>query len=99
LAIYLTSGFPLTMQQAVLPGRDLLTWHAGSISKIMFLQVVGRPEAGRSLDQVKASINVTFSASASAPKPERSPIPRAEGFAKPENHRARCGKWSFVVAR
>jgi predicted permease len=51
---------PLTMQQAVLPGRDLLTWHAGSISKIMFLQVVGRRKPGVSLDQVKASINVTF---------------------------------------
>ncbi|HXN65621.1 MAG TPA: ABC transporter permease [Candidatus Acidoferrales bacterium] len=51
---------PLTMQQAVFPGRDLLTWQAGSITKIMFLQVVGRTKPGITLDQVKASINVTF---------------------------------------
>jgi predicted permease len=51
---------PLTMQEAVYPGRDFLTWNPGSVTKIMFLQVVGRLKPGVSLQQAQASINVTF---------------------------------------
>jgi predicted permease len=51
---------PLTMEESVYPGRDFLTWMPGSVTKIMFLQVVGRLKPGISLEQSQASINVTF---------------------------------------
>ncbi len=51
---------PLTMQQAVIPGRDWLTQQPGAISKTMFLHIVGRLKPGVTLSQANASVNVTF---------------------------------------
>ncbi len=51
---------PLTMRSAVYTGLDILTWHPGSVTKIMFMHVVGRLKPGISLAQANASINVTF---------------------------------------
>lgn len=51
---------PLHTQTAILPGRDWLEWKPGSITKTMFLHVVGRLRPGVSLSQANASINVTF---------------------------------------
>jgi predicted permease len=51
---------PLMQQDAVFPSRDLLTQKPGSITKTMFLDVVGRLNPGVSLKQANASINVTF---------------------------------------
>jgi predicted permease len=51
---------PLTMQQAVVPGRDWLTQQPGSVTKTMFLHVVGRLKPGVTLSQANTSINVTF---------------------------------------
>ncbi|MFZ0818509.1 MAG: ABC transporter permease [Candidatus Acidiferrales bacterium] len=51
---------PLTMQQAVVPGRDWLTQPPGSVTKTMFLHIVGRLKPGVTLSQANASINVTF---------------------------------------
>ena len=51
---------PLTMQQAVVPGLDWLTQPAESISRRMFLHVVGRLKPGVTLAQANSSINVTF---------------------------------------
>jgi len=51
---------PLTMQQAVVPGSDWLTQPADSISRRMFLHVVGRLKPGVTLAQANTSINVTF---------------------------------------
>jgi predicted permease len=51
---------PLTMQQSVVPGADWLTQPTDSISRRMFLHVVGRLKPGVTLAQVNASINVTF---------------------------------------
>ncbi len=51
---------PLTMQQAVSPGTDLLTQPPARIRRYMFLHVVGRLKPGVNLEQANASINVTF---------------------------------------
>jgi predicted permease len=51
---------PLTMRQAIYPSLDILTWHPGSVTKVMFLQAVGRMKAGMSVAQANASINVTY---------------------------------------
>ncbi len=51
---------PLTMEESVYPGKDFLTWKPGSVTKIMFLQIVGRLKPGISLEQAQASINVSF---------------------------------------
>jgi predicted permease len=51
---------PLTMQQSVVPGADWLTQPADSISRRMFLHVVGRLKPGVTLAQANSSINVTF---------------------------------------
>jgi predicted permease len=51
---------PLTMQQAVEPGRDWLTQPAGSITKTMFLHVIGRLKPSLEISQANTSINVTF---------------------------------------
>nr|HEV7955064.1 ABC transporter permease [Candidatus Acidoferrales bacterium] len=51
---------PLTMQQAVAPGADWLTQPTDSISRRMFLHVVGRLKRGVTLAQANTSINVTF---------------------------------------
>src|SRR4029077_16587745 len=51
---------PLTMQQAVVPGADWLTQPANSISRRMFLHIVGRLKPGVTLAQANSSINITF---------------------------------------
>jgi predicted permease len=51
---------PLTMQQAIQPGRDWLTQPSGSITKTMFLHVIGRLKPGVDIARANASINVTF---------------------------------------
>ncbi len=51
---------PLTMQQAVVPGSDWLTQPMDSVTRRMFLHVVGRLKPGVTLEQANASINVTF---------------------------------------
>jgi predicted permease len=51
---------PLTMQLAVDPGRDYLTQQAGSITKTMFLHVIGRLKPGVDLAKANTSINLTF---------------------------------------
>ena len=51
---------PLMMQDAVFPVRDLLTQKPGSVTKTMFLHVVGRRKPGISVANANASINVTF---------------------------------------
>jgi predicted permease len=51
---------PLTMQQAVNPGVDVLTQTPGQIRRYMFLHIVGRMKPGVSLTQADASVNVTF---------------------------------------
>jgi len=50
---------PLTMQRAVY-GKDVLAWVPGSITKTLFLQVVGRRKPGVSLAQLNAAIGVTY---------------------------------------
>jgi predicted permease len=51
---------PLMMQDAIFPIRDLLTQKPGSITKTMFLHVVGRLKPGMNLAQANSSINITF---------------------------------------
>ena len=51
---------PLMMQDAIFPVRDLLTQKPGSVTKIMFLHVVGRMKPGVTLAQANTSINITF---------------------------------------
>jgi predicted permease len=51
---------PLTMQQAVMPGADYLTQPPGSITKRMFLHIVGRLKPGITISQANTSINITF---------------------------------------
>ena len=51
---------PLMMQDAIFPIKDLLTQKPGSITKVMFLHVVGRLKPGVSLAQANTSINITF---------------------------------------
>jgi len=62
----LTVGFapdlwvPLTMQSEVVPGRDFLSTEKDPVEKTMWLQVIGRRKPGVTLEQAKASINVSF---------------------------------------
>ena len=51
---------PLMMQDAIFPIRDLLTQKPGSVTKVMFLHVVGRLKPGVTLAQTGTSINITF---------------------------------------
>jgi predicted permease len=51
---------PLMMQDAIFPAHDLLTQKPGSITKTMFLHVVGRMKPGITLAQANTSINITF---------------------------------------
>lgn len=51
---------PLTMQSEVLPGRDLLTVEKNPIEKTEWLAVMGRLKPGVTVEQAKASANVTF---------------------------------------
>jgi predicted permease len=51
---------PLMMQDAIFPVHDLLTQKPGSITKTMFLHVVGRLKPGVTLAQANTSINITF---------------------------------------
>jgi predicted permease len=51
---------PLMMQDAIFPIRDLLTQKPGSVTKVMFLHVVGRLKPGVTLAQAGTSINITF---------------------------------------
>jgi predicted permease len=51
---------PLMMQDAIFPVRDLLTQKPGSITKVMFLHVVGRLNPGVTIPQANTSINITF---------------------------------------
>jgi predicted permease len=52
--------FPLSMQAAVLPGRDWLHEPPGSLEKAMWLHVFGRLRPGVSLEQAQAASNVVF---------------------------------------
>jgi predicted permease len=51
---------PLMMQDAIFPVRDLLTQKPGSVTKVMFLHVIGRLKPGVTLAQAGTSINITF---------------------------------------
>jgi hypothetical protein len=51
---------PLTMQQAVFPGMDLLTQTPGKPTRIMFLHVVGRLRPDVTLQQATVSVNAAF---------------------------------------
>lgn len=51
---------PLTMRSAVYTGLDILSWHPGSVTKIMFMHVVGRLKPGVTVSQANASINVLY---------------------------------------
>jgi predicted permease len=51
---------PLTMQQAVRPGPDMLTQQTGAVRRIMFLHIVGRLKPGVNLAQANAAINIVY---------------------------------------
>ncbi|HUJ30053.1 MAG TPA: ABC transporter permease [Candidatus Acidoferrum sp.] len=51
---------PLTMQAEVLPGRDFLSTEKNPIEKTMWLAVIGRLKPSVTVEQAKASANVTF---------------------------------------
>src|ERR1700683_2602871 len=51
---------PMMMQDAIYPGRDLLSPGKGEVDEHMWLQSIGRLKPGVSPEQAKASINVTF---------------------------------------
>jgi predicted permease len=51
---------PLMMQDAIFPVRDLLTQKPGSVTKVMFLHIIGRLKPGVTLAQASTSINITF---------------------------------------
>ncbi len=51
---------PITMQDAIYPGRDLLSASHGGLDQYMWLQVIARRKPGITLEQAKASINVSF---------------------------------------
>jgi predicted permease len=51
---------PLTMQAAVLPGRDWLHERPGDVEKVMWLHVFGRLRPGVTLDAAQANANVVF---------------------------------------
>src|SRR5208282_1765837 len=62
----LTVGFapdvwvPLTMQAEIVPGRDYLSTEKEPVEKTEWLQVIGRRKPGVTVEQAKASINVSF---------------------------------------
>jgi len=52
---------PMTMQEAIYPGDDLLTaFAAGTIDQRMWLQVMARLKPGVTLAQANANVNVVF---------------------------------------
>jgi len=51
---------PLTMQSEVFPGHDFLTLEKNPQEKTEWLQVIGRMKPGTTVEQAKASLNVTF---------------------------------------
>ncbi len=51
---------PLSMQMAVIPGRNLLVDPDSIMERTVWIQSMGRLRPGVSLDQAKASINVTL---------------------------------------
>jgi predicted permease len=51
---------PITMQDAIYPGRDLLSPSSGEVNKHIWLQVIARLKPGITQDQAKAGINVVF---------------------------------------
>jgi predicted permease len=51
---------PLTMQAEIFPGQDFLSPEKNPVEKTMWLQVLARLKPGVSIEQAKASINVTF---------------------------------------
>ena len=51
---------PLTMQEAIYPGRDLLSPAQGEVNKHIWLQVIARLKPDITPEQAKATINVTF---------------------------------------
>jgi predicted permease len=52
---------PMTMQEAIYPGDDLLTaFPSGTIDQRMWLQVMARLKPGVSLTQASANLNVVF---------------------------------------
>ncbi len=52
---------PMTMQEAIYPGDDLLTaFAAGTIDQRMWLQVMARLKPGITLAQANANVNVVF---------------------------------------
>jgi predicted permease len=51
---------PLSMQPAVMPGRDWLHENAGNRDKIMWLHVFGRLKPGVRIETAQAAANVTF---------------------------------------
>ena len=52
---------PMTMQEAIYPGDDLLTaFPAGTIDQRMWLQVMARLKPGITLAQANANVNVVF---------------------------------------
>jgi predicted permease len=51
---------PLMMQEAIYPGRDLLSPVPAVMNQYIWLQVMARLKPGVTLEQAKASINVAF---------------------------------------
>jgi len=51
---------PITMQEAIYPGRDLLSASQDGLNQYMWLQVIARRKPEATLEKAKASINVTF---------------------------------------
>ena len=51
---------PLSMQMAVIPGKNLLVDPNSIMERTIWIQIMGRLRPGVSLEQAKASINVTF---------------------------------------
>jgi predicted permease len=51
---------PLSLQPAVLPGRDWLHDRPGNLEKVMWLHVFGRLKAGVTMEQAQAAANVVF---------------------------------------
>ena len=51
---------PISMQDAIYPGTDLLTAARGTSGQYMWLQVIARLKPGVTMDQANAGINVTF---------------------------------------
>lgn len=51
---------PLTMQAEVLPGRDFLTVEKNPVEKTEWLAIMARLKPGVTVEQAKASANITF---------------------------------------